>query len=96
MNLEEADRYKKEGNEHFGMNHFAEAYESYTKAINVSPSNPNNYIYYCNRGTASFHLKNYEDNFSFFHRRPGCRPKYQILPSAVLITCGYFPSFCKI
>ena len=43
------------------MNHFAEAYESYTKAINVSLSNPNNYIYYCNRGTASFHLKNYED-----------------------------------
>lgn len=61
MNMEEADHYKNEGNEYFRTNHFAEAYESYTKAINTSPLNPNNYIYYCNRGTASFYLKNYED-----------------------------------
>ena len=41
-----------------------QAYSSYSDALNVSEFNPNNYIYYCNRATASFYMKNYDDVMS--------------------------------
>ena len=57
---EESEAFKQKGNEFFRSGKFAEAVSSYTQALEVSRSNPQNYIYYCNRATAFFYLKNYE------------------------------------
>lgn len=59
--IERADKYKDEGNDHFRNGRYMQAYSSYSDALNVSEFNPNNYIYYCNRATASFYMKNYDD-----------------------------------
>ena len=57
---EESDAFKQKGNEYFRSGKFADAVNSYTQALEVSRSNPQNFIYYCNRATAYFYLKNYE------------------------------------
>ena len=59
--MEIADKCKNAGNDHFRNGRYAQAYESYSEAISIYEQNPNNYIYYCNRATASFYLKNYQD-----------------------------------
>lgn len=57
-----AEKLKEEGNAYFRDGNYAQAYESYSKALNVDPHNPNNYMYYCNRATASYYLKHYDES----------------------------------
>ena len=57
-----AEKLKEEGNAFFRDGNYAQAYESYSKALNVDPNNPNNYMYYCNRATASYYLKHYDES----------------------------------
>lgn len=57
--IHESESFKEEGNKHFRTGNFDEAIKCYTKALSVSATNPNNYIYYTNRATASFYHKDY-------------------------------------
>lgn len=53
-----ADELKNEGNGHMDSSRFEDAIASYTKAIELDPTNPK---YYCNRAAALNNLGNYED-----------------------------------
>ncbi len=52
-----AEKEKLIGNQFYTEKKFNEAIESYTRAIELSPTA----IYYCNRAAAHFHLKQYGD-----------------------------------
>lgn len=65
-----AEKLKEEGNAYFRDGNYAQAYESYSKALNVDPHNPNNYMYYCNRATASYYLKHYDESVAGTFRVP--------------------------
>lgn len=58
--VQDSEVFKQQGNDYFRSGNFAEAVKSYTQAIEVSQQNPQNYIYYCNRATSYFYLKDYE------------------------------------
>ncbi|KAI5953208.1 PPT1 [Candida jiufengensis] len=53
---DEANKYKDEGNQYLKDHKFEEAIESYTKAINLDPTNP---IFYSNRAQVNIKLENY-------------------------------------
>jgi tetratricopeptide (TPR) repeat protein len=52
-----AEQHKQKGNECFDRKNFEEALHHYTEAIKLDP---NNHIYYSNRSSCYYHLKNYE------------------------------------
>jgi tetratricopeptide (TPR) repeat protein len=52
-----AEQHKQKGNECFDRQNFEEALYHYTEAIKLDP---NNHIYYSNRSSCYYHLKNYE------------------------------------
>lgn len=71
--VQDSEAFKQQGNDYFRSGNFAEAVKSYTQAIEVSQQNPQNYIYYCNRATAYFYLKDYESAEAGEHPRSASR-----------------------
>lgn len=59
-----AEACKVEGNSHFSAGRFREAVDSYTEAIEAAPTGANVHIYYNNRATAKFSLKDYDGAIS--------------------------------
>ncbi|CAH4034874.1 small glutamine-rich tetratricopeptide repeat-containing protein alpha-like [Pieris brassicae] len=55
--LAEAEKLKNEGNELMKTEHFREAMEKYSKAIEIDPRNS---VYFCNRAAAHFKLGEHE------------------------------------
>ena len=57
--IEQAEEYKKEGNEFFKTFKFQEAYDAYTKAINTKIGGKKQCVYFSNRAFCDLKLENY-------------------------------------
>lgn len=56
--LEQAEKYKQKGNSFLQSNNLIQAYDQYSKAINLNLFTKNNAIYYSNRAFVSLKLEN--------------------------------------
>ena len=58
---DEADKLKCIGNKQMAQQDYEKALESYSKAIQLSPSGPQSHVFYSNRAAACLSLKNYAE-----------------------------------
>lgn len=68
-----ADSFKNQGNDHMRTGNHQEAYDSYTKAIEIDP---NNAIYYANRAAASSKLNKHSEALRDCRQAIEIDPKY--------------------
>eukprot|EP01084_Bolivina_argentea_P144752 253897_1 len=59
--IEDAEKAKKEGNEHFKAKRYAEAIAEYTRALDASPEGPQSHVYLCNRAAAEIALNEWDN-----------------------------------
>lgn len=59
--LEEANRYKVEGNKAMARRDYTQAIQHYSKALRLAPAGPQSHVYFSNRAAALCYLERYEE-----------------------------------
>lgn len=59
--LEEANRYKVEGNKAMARRDYTQAIQHYSKALRLAPAGPQSHVYFANRAAALCYLERYEE-----------------------------------
>ncbi|KAL3800460.1 hypothetical protein HJC23_011697 [Cyclotella cryptica] len=76
LNQHEAEHLNAEGNQLMQQKQFQLALESYTAAVELSPSGPNSHIYYSNRSAAYLSLNNHVESIHDSKRSLELCPEY--------------------
>jgi tetratricopeptide (TPR) repeat protein len=59
--LDEANRYKVEGNKAMARRQYSQAIQHYSRALRLSPAGPMSHVYFSNRAAALCYLERYEE-----------------------------------
>jgi len=58
-NIEQAEKFKEEGNNHFKVGKYADALSMYIKAVEIGADSPKTAIYLSNRAFCHIKMENY-------------------------------------
>lgn len=76
LDMEEAEKYKNQGNVHMQRKEYALAADCYTKALKISPAGPQSHVYFSNRAAALVSMKMFHEAILDSERSLALKPDY--------------------